>query len=89
MYLKLIYSATDSQRLELPNETNVQFIKTEDMESARASFPDSQQCEIPERDITWAYFSRVGRKGKIFSEFFSFSCIKHNSFEPPRSYVGG
>lgn len=66
MYLKLIYSATDSQRLELLNETNVQFIKTEDTESARAGFPGSQQHEIPERDITRAYFSRVGRKGKIF-----------------------
>lgn len=55
----------DSQRLELLNETNVQFIKTEDMASAWAGFPDSQRCETPERDITLAYFSRVGRTGKI------------------------
>lgn len=46
MYLKLIYSAPDSQGLELLNETNVCFIKTEDMASARAAARGSQQCEM-------------------------------------------
>lgn len=31
----------------------------------------------------------VEKEGFFFSESFSFFCIKHNSFEPPRRYVGG
>lgn len=75
VYLKGALGAVDSQGLLL-HGTDGHLVETEGMESAQAGFPDSQRCEIPKRDITWASFSRVGRKGKtFFPELFYLSHI--------------